>query len=320
MSEIRKFIPVLSEYKQAVAIEHANFPDEEISIESWKWYDQHLDPNTVFSRWVGEMDGKIISHGLFTQVPNQENLKHNHFILHIAVHPDMQCKGYGSELFVHLHRHLQQYIPCSIEAIVREDKPQSLHFLEHRHFKVKSTKAIARLNIPANCKLLDLTGSSGHLAALGIRIDPLSELIDSDRDWVKNIYNQSKAIILEMNNTDEGFPSLQDFQQQFIQDRTFNPQHFFVARYHEHWIGLSGIRQSEKIKHTCVHTFTGVNRPYRRNGIASTLIQHCINAAIQSGYTAIESHAPQDNPMSDLHKKLGYKVLPSNHTYELSLV
>jgi ribosomal protein S18 acetylase RimI-like enzyme len=180
MSEIRKFIPVPSEYKQAVAVETANFPDEEISIETWKWHDQHFDPNTIFSRWVGEKDRMIISHGLFTQKPDSQSSNNNAFTLHIAVHPDHQQKGHGSELYQHLYRHLQQYMPCTIETVVREDKPQSVYFLEHRQFKAKAKQHVARLKIPANSTPLDINAYTNHLASLGIRIAPLSTVMEED--------------------------------------------------------------------------------------------------------------------------------------------
>ena len=313
MSEIRKFIPVLSEYKQAIAVESANFPDEEISIESWKWHDQHFDPNTIFSRWVGETDSKIISHGLFTQMSDQRIDQANHFMLHIAVHPEQQYKGYGSELYQHFHRHLQQYMPCIIETIVREDKPQSMNFLEHRHFKAKSKQYIVRLRIPINRPFLDLTGYSEQLSKLGIRIDPLSDLIDHDRDWQNKLEAQYKSIIIEMQNS-----SLSDLSA-MKKSLEFDPQKIFIARYHEHWIGVSGIRQSEKQRHTCIHTLTGVAKPYRRNGIATTLIQHCINSAIQSGFHFIESSLHHDSVLFQLQQKLGYISQPTTIHYELNL-
>ena len=313
MSEIRKFIPVLSEYKQAIAVECANFPDEEISVESWKWHDQHFDPNTIISRWVGETDSKIISHGLFTQMADQQNDQSNHFMLHIAVHPEQQHKGYGSELFQHFHRHLQQYMPCFIETIVREDKPQSMDFLEHRHFKAKSKQYVVRLKIPANSPLLDISNNTDHLLKLGIRIDPLSKLIENNADWQKKLQTQYMSIIMEMQKS--GLSDISTINKGI----KFDPQKIFVARYHEHWIGVSGIRQSEKQCHTCIHTLTGVAKPYRRNGIATTLIQHCINTAIQSGYHFIESNLQQENVLFQLQQKLGYIAQPPAIHYELNL-
>ena len=313
MSEIRKFIPVLSEYMQAIAVESANFPDEEISVESWKWHDQHFDPNTIFSRWVGETDSRIISHGLFTQLPDRNIDKTNHFMLHIAVHPEQQQKGYGSELFQHMHRHLQQYMPCIIETTAREDKPQSINFLEHRHFAAKSKQYIARLHINANTPLLDLSSNLNRLSKLGIRIDPLAELIENDADWQKKLENQYKNIIMEMQES--GLTDKINIKKSIEIDA----QKIFIARYHEHWIGISGIRQSDKQHHTCIHTLTGVAKPYRRNGIATTLIQHCINTAIQSGYHFIESSLPLESVLFQLQKNLGYISQPTTIHYELNL-
>jgi hypothetical protein len=65
MTQIRKFIPIPSEYIQAVAIEKANFPENDCSVQSWQWQDQQVQPTTIFSRWVGELNGKIMSHAYF---------------------------------------------------------------------------------------------------------------------------------------------------------------------------------------------------------------------------------------------------------------
>ena len=104
MSQIRKFIPILSDYRQTVAIEKALYPEEEITIQNWKWHDRQIQPNVVFSRWVGEVDGQIVSHGYFNQQDSADS--GGHFTIHIAVHPQHQNHGYGSELFLHLQRML----------------------------------------------------------------------------------------------------------------------------------------------------------------------------------------------------------------------
>ncbi|MBI9048936.1 MAG: GNAT family N-acetyltransferase [Anaerolineaceae bacterium] len=320
MTQIRKFIPVLSEYQQAIAIENANFPDEDITIQSWKWHDQHYDPNTIFSRWVGEMDGKIVSHGLFTQVQQQTLTKNRYFLFHIAVHPAFHGKGYGTELYQHLNRNLQQYNPCTIETIARENYPLARQFLEHRKFKPTLIKRTARLMISSSSQPINLPMDIERLAKLGIAISALDSLILEDHDWKKKLYSTEKNLMQEAPDFMEHFPATQaEYEIHRMQSSFFNPQSIFIARYHEHWIGIAGIQQSEMNQYKCNHTLTGVTRPYRRNGIATLLRQHCINAALELGYNCIESNCDTGNPLYGINQRLGYKPQPASIHYQLTL-
>jgi GNAT superfamily N-acetyltransferase len=309
MPQIRKFIPIESDYQQTVNIEKALAPEEDISIQTWKWHDQHYPPTAVFSRWVGELDGNIVSHGLLTQDESTEN--NNRYKLHIAVHPQYQGKGYGSELFQHLQRMLHSYAPCTIESMIRADHPYAREFLSHRHFKPGPQKSFYRLNLPEQPAPIDLNSRFSKAENLGVCIFPLQDLLTQVENWKNMLYKLEKKLVEESSDLSLSFPKTQElYEEKTIHQPYFNPESIFIARYQQHWIGTAGIIQSLQ-KHNCYcHTFTGVEKPYRRNGIATLLKLCCINFAISHGIAHLESNFSEANPIQKINENLGYKRQP----------
>ena len=309
MTQIRKFIPILSDYRQTVEIDKALFPEEDITIDDWKWHDQHHPPTAVFSRWVGEVDGKIISHGLITQDESADN--NNRYKLHISVHPDFQGKGYGSELFQHLQRMLHPYLPCTIEATIRAGHPYACEFLNHRHFAPLSQLTFLRLNLPDHPAPLNLEAANNKIKKLGITIYSLKDFMAQTNDWKMLLYKLERKLVADVPAISIHFPhSLALYEENYLLQPWFNPESVFIASYQQHLIGISGIFQSLQ-KHNCYrHGFTGVEKPYRRNGLASLLILNCIQYAVNHNIAHLESEVIAGNPIQKVYENLGYKHQP----------
>ncbi len=318
MTQIRKFIPVVSEYAQTVAIEKANFPEEELTVEAWQWQDQQYKPTTIFSRWVGEWNGRIVSHAYFIQ---EQTIKApDVFRFHLAVHPEFQGKGFGTEMLRYLNQILTQYSPCRIHTTVREDHPHAMRFLEHRALHPTREISRHRICIPSSGNSIDLTNPIKKLQELGFNFCTLQDAIQQIPAWKTHLLSLFTAFRQECNPSQlETFDAEEWVLANKAGDSTCNPESIFLARYHQHWIGIAGIQRSMSQMNTAFHTFTGVLRPHRRNGIAGVLIQLCINAALLDGYTKLEVDCQKCIALEQVYQQSGYQRLPLEIQYELSL-
>lgn len=318
MTQIRKFIPIPSEYMQSVAIEKANFPEEDCSVQTWQWQDQQVQPTTIFSRWVGELNEKIISHAYFIQEQSKDNM--DAFRFHLAVHPEVQGRGYGTELFQYVNRLLSQYSPCLIRTSAQEDHAQVRHFLEHRALRPVSEGSLHRFSFSSMTKPIYLSNSLKKLQELGFNFCTLQDAIQQIPEWkvqlasLQNGFRQECQLIhLDIFNPEKWT------SQSETNEPIYNPNNIFIARYHQHWIAMAGFTRSSTQMNTAVHTFSGVMRPYRRNGIARVLIQTCMNNALADGYTKLEVDCHKINALEFVFQQMGYQQLPQRIQYELQL-
>jgi GNAT superfamily N-acetyltransferase len=314
MTQIRKFIPIPSEYIQAVAIEEANFPEEGSSVQSWQWQDQQYQPNTIFSRWVGECNGKIISHAYFIQEPSANPL--DTFRFHLAVHPEVQRKGYGTELFQYLNRILTQYAPCRIQTSAREDYAHVRHFLEHRALRPIKEVSLHSISLTSMTKPIDLSQSLKKLQDLGFNFCTLQDAIQQIPEWKIQLASLQTGFRQECQQSDFDFFNPEKWT---LPGETTDPKNIFIARYHQHWIGIAGFTRSLTHISSAVHTFSGVLRSHRRNGIAGVLIQTCINSALADGYTKLEVDCQKINTLELVFQHLGYQRSPLRVLYESQL-
>jgi len=318
MTQIRKFIPVISEYAQTVAIERANFPEEDLSVQSCQWQDQHIQPTTIFSRWVGELDGNMVSHAYFIQDESPGNT--HRFKFHMAVHPTWQGRGYGSQLFHYLQHILSQYAPCILETSARQDHHHVLQFLEHRAFKPTQDYALHTLSLSRINQPFELTQSMAKLSLLGFNICTLQDAMQQIPDWKIRLHAMQRGFEKEVSAQPFlPWPQIEKTTQDQGPLQEYDPVSTFLARYHQHWIGLAGLRKSSKQINCGEHGFTGVLRPFRRNGIATNLIKFCVNFALTCGYTNLEADCQKVNALEKIHEQVGYRRQPGRTRYELQL-
>lgn len=242
------------------------------------------------------------------------------FRFHLAVHPEVQCRGYGTELFQYVNRLLSQYAPCRIQTSVREDHAQVRHFLEHRALRPINEVRLHRFSLSSITKPIDLSISLKKLQELGFNFCTLQDAIQQIPDWKVQLSSLQNAFRQECPPAHlELFIPEQWALQSGATDPAFNPKNIIIARYHQHWIGIAGITKSLTHMSTASHTFTGVLRPHRRNGIASVLIQTCINTALANGFTKLEVDCEKTHALENLYQQAGYQKMPLRIQYEYKL-
>lgn len=110
-----------------------------------------------------------------------------------------------------------------------------------------------------------------RVARAGIRIDPLSEIKQTEPDWIDRIAGLYATIEEDVPTSVPTAPPVREvFIAEAIESSLAVPEGFFVARDGERWVGLTEIRKSHLQDHYH-QELTGVLRAYRRRGIAVAL-------------------------------------------------
>jgi hypothetical protein len=86
------------------------------------------------------------------------------------------------------------------------------------------------------------------------------------------------------------------------------PDACFIAKRGDHYIGFSDLNQLEPIPKGITHGFTGVEREYRRKGVATALKLRAISYARERGFQTIRAfNSPSQVEMIALNEKLGFR-------------
>lgn len=121
---------------------------------------------------------------------------------------------------------------------------------------------------------IDLERFADIVAAVvrsGIRIDPLSEISQTEPDWVDRVAELYATIEEDVPTAVPTAPPVREvFIAEAIESSLAIPEAFFIARDGERWVGLTEIRKSQLQDHYH-QELTGVLRAYRRRGIAVAL-------------------------------------------------
>lgn len=98
------------------------------------------------------------------------------------------------------------------------------------------------------------------------------------------------------------------------------PDAYFIARFGDLYVGVSGVNLFEALPGGLTQSFTGVRADFRRQGIATALVSRAIEYAATHDYKIIQScNRPIQSAILALNKKLGFKVFSGNVTVEKCL-
>ena len=308
MLKIRPFDWSDADYAALIDINNTNFPDDLDLPGLLKHRDQARDQSYMLDRVVGEVDGGVVGtasfgESMWTPVPGK-------FWLYVQVHPDHQRRGYGNALYDHVTAILDRKDPTIFDSWTREDKTGAVAFLSKRGFEKVMRGENSRLTL-AEFDPSTFSDVVERVRKLGIRILPLSELMDEDPQWREKLWELDWVLSLDVPDVDE--PKKRSFEvycRQAFETPTFFPEGFFVALDGDQYVGMSML-ELNLADATKFHTdLTGVIRSHRRRGIATALKVNALSTAKRVGRQFVETDNEENNPMYVLNVKLGFKATP----------
>jgi mycothiol synthase len=317
MFTIRPFDYSEADYAALHAIDAAAYPEYKMSLADWRHLDATLDPEFLFCREMIERDGGVVAFGEYRQGPWMYHPeKYN---VNLVVHPDHEHPDIRPLYFEHVLHLLADRDPLAIINGCLEDRSTHVAFLQQMGFTVLQREPMSELNL-GTFDPAAFAPIAEKVRAAHITIVPLADLMESDPDWARKVYDLEWVLSEDVPNAEKpAKPSLEQYQEGTLSGPMFNPAGWFIARAGERYIGMSRFFGTPNAEGHIHFGLTGVIRSYRRQGIATALKLRAIDYARAAGATRVTASNEETNPMYQLNLKLGFQPRPAWVFYQKRL-
>lgn len=305
---IRPFTP--DDYPVLVALENMIWPDRHETVEEWRFHDENRAPRVKWGRFVADLPGRgIVGYGRYGQ--SHDMYHPQKFGVGVSVHPEYRTQGVGTRLYDHLMNELAAFDPILVRTGVREDKAESLRFVQKRGFEEVMRDWESYLPV-AGFDFAPFVSNEQKAAQSGIVIKTLPELAD-DPDRDRKLYDLDWAVTLDMPSSDTlTEPGFDDWHKHVFGSPNFLPDAWFVACDGPKYVGLSFLGNSQGSTDTFYQGTTGVLRDYRRKGIAFALKLRGVRYAQEAGREKITTwNATSNRPMLAINEAMGFIKKPA---------
>lgn len=319
MSEItfRDFDKSERDYESALAIRNAAYPDSPQTMESYRHWDSVRDPKHYFHRVMMERDGEVIgSGGLFEcwwdKVPNS-------YKWFFSCKPEEDLTALTSRFYEMVLERIGR--ECgqidTIERDSREDRLEEIAFLEAHGYKLQNRYPRSELNL-TQFDFAPYAGLATRMDRLGLTITTVAELAKSDPGYQRKIYDLEW--IFEQDEPTEGEWVQEPFDE-FVKGRfehpEYQPESWFIAVDKDlNYAGMTALYRDQFFSEKMHTGWTGVDRPYRKKGVATAMKVCAFEYAKSKGIERIETDNHETNHMYQINLKFGFKPLPAYVDYK----
>lgn len=317
MFTFRNFDYSDQEYVNCAAIHDAVWPDNPTDLDSWKRWDEVRPKDQYRKRFVAEIDGQLVGYGGFSEA--RYLAEPNTYGISWLTHPDHQRKGIASAFYEMALTTMREddHTVAKVFVSTREDKPNAVDWLTHRGYEQKNRYPRSELK-PAEFDSTPFAGYPDRIAEHGLVVKPLAEIIPNDPDWQTKLWELEW--ILEQDEPTPDEPKKQPFDQyvkETLEDPQFRPESWFMALDGDRFAGMSCL-WPDKMKPHLIHTgWTGVDRPYRKKGVAIAMKLAAIAyAKANPEITTIQTDNHETNWMYQINLRLGFRPIPAYLSFE----
>ncbi len=309
MIAIRPFRGTERDYRDAVAVRNAVWPEYPMTVEEMQVRDAIQPARTRWGRYLAEVDGQPVGLGYYFQTPWMYHPRK--FRFEVGVLPEFRGRGIGTALYEHMLEALAPTDPIALLTTVREDATDGLDFVQRHGFQ--EVMRVWEYRLPLEqANLSSFLGLDRKLAQEGIEIRTVQELAsDPERD--------RKLFELEC-HVDEDIPypwpvtemTFEEWQR-FCQRPSVLPEGWFVAVHQGRYVGVTALHRSLADPRVLIVYITGVHRDYRRKGVGSALKWKAIEFARQYGARELRTWNEAGNQViRAINERLGFVRQPAH--------
>lgn len=233
------------------------------------------------------------------------------FWIDVIVRPDYRRQGIGAHL----------YTVCEAWAIeqgalyagddVRDDQLEGLRFAEARGFKKMQHTVDHRLDLPA----FDPDAFAPLFAGLeqeGFAFPSYAEIGDH-RDHRKAIYRLNKRTVVDDPTFVGSHLPYNEYSRRMFESPWTRPDELVIAAKGDLWVGFSQLADFPDAG-VVVSLYTGIEREYRRRGLATALIARALaHARGRGAQIARLSIDGRDEAMRGVASRLGFTADPGSY-------
>jgi ribosomal protein S18 acetylase RimI-like enzyme len=288
-----------------------------IDADNLRYRDELLGANYLLRRWTAISEEDCVGFCEVSQTPEMH--EPGTFLLSIAVHPNYQGRGIGTELYGRARAELEEHNPCKLRSSCRADNIGSVVFLETRGFAVGMSIKELHLNIASfqqdnrqGSVISDFSNDKYmfHLCqeATGISIGTMQSMA-ADVNCNRKLYQLVSEIRQDMPTPQPASAvPFEEFVAGFLSAPTRMPEATFIAvgAGNGEYVGFSDLFDDGK--NGLMAGLTGVRREYRNRGIASALKQRGLHYAVRNGFDNITTfNAVENAAILAVNTRLGFK-------------
>lgn len=306
MLQIRDFQKTPQDYENLAHIINTVWGEPTHTVHDLVEMDEERRPQFAHCRFFAEVEGSVVGYGSFEQNPKFYHPQR--FWVHLDVLPDARQQGVGGQLYEYMLGLLQsEHNANELHAITTESRADSIHFLNQRGFQESTRDPKSQLNV-ANFDESRFDKLDAKIAAMGIEIKVLSDLIQEDVGALRHVYELHQTLVndvpepaehtrIDFDSWCEGYSSTNPY---------FIPEANFMALDGTEYIGLTSL-WGELSSDTLYVGMTGVKSAYRRKGVATVLKLRAISYAQAHGTRLLMTSNNSKNPMYQINLQLGFQ-------------
>lgn len=288
-----------------VGIARAIRPDDYESIANLSdWHDVQRRAGRLCVRWLALIDGRIVGSAYVGQsswVPPATTL------LHVAVHPDHQKRGYGRVLLERAEATSAERGGERTFSWTEETWPRSMRFLDRAGYEVVERRWESTLDL-SRCDPGKLQDAVDRVISSGIRIMSVASFSAECGEWKRALHRLYTDVERDV---PAPFPiqvvPFEDFESLSL-GRRFVGDGFFVALDGDELVGLTEPQLVDDVPGAIEQNLTGVRSEYRGRGIASALKSRAAIWATRAGYTSVRTQNAESNAaMLVVNERLGFE-------------
>ncbi len=313
---IREFKFSAADYAVLANLRTRIWPEHPTSAEDLRLDDKlYENSHYVLRRFMVEQNGETVGYGVFFHMPWLYDPQR--FFINGGVLEQYRGRGIGQALYDHILRCMREaYDGNELHTWTTESRPFSIRFLEKRGFVEKMRNWESRLDT-ANFDFSRYAGVAAKVAANGVQIKTLTELLEEDPDAMRKLYELEWVLSQDVPAAREPtkVPFEDWIERHSEKHKGFIPEGNFIAVAADgDYVGVSTLWRSLGSDMLYIG-LTGVKREWRRKGIARALKVRAIRLAKDMGDRVICTWNEQNNPMYLLNLELGFVTQPAEILY-----
>lgn len=304
------------DYRAAVAISAAVYPDYPWSEEEWRHEDARYDGHRlILQRIVAVLpDGRLVGIAEFKHTASTYHPQK--FWIDLDVHPEFQGRGVGTGLYGALMGQLASRHPLLLWTGIRETSQRGIGFVTTRSFREVRRAWELRLDVAS----FDPTPYEARSkAALGdLQIVTVAEERATDPYWMQKVHDLHIEVGADVPRPGAYTPrTLDDYARNLFEHPDYIAEGHFLIKDRDRYVAETFLMSSQALADVLYQGLTGTRRAYRRRGLALALKLHAIAYARAHGTREIRTWNDSLNqPMLHINTKLGFQRQPAWITFE----
>jgi RimJ/RimL family protein N-acetyltransferase len=243
--------------------------------------------------------------------------QNNNCYAQIAVKPEAQGQGVGTELFVRLKQLALEWNAPKLQCEVSNLEPRDLRFLERHGIKISTQSVLSKLAV-RDFDATKFQNLEQNIAKQHVKFRRLTDFEDSP-ETRENLYNLVRQSVEDDPGFEGEFETLEQFNDHIWKIYWDARDNWVLAVDGSKFVAMAGATPTDS--ETWHAHLTGVARSHRGRGLAQIVKAKSTQLARDSGARFVETSNDAKNiAMIAVNRKIGFVHVGDRYWLELALI